>query len=167
MDTARAPGHPRGMRGSHRLGALLLAGAAACSAREAPEPIPSAPPPGAKLRWVRAFPQLIGTATAPPPYVDARQHWQTATVAFSRGDLEGSAQNFLDLAETLRRTTLAYPAHAGAFRAARCLAYENVGAIYRAAEAERGAALLRKARVEDPDCAETISRALTRFESAD
>jgi len=125
-----------------------------------------APPPDAQLRWPDTFPMLVGTATAPPVYRAARRRWRTATVAFSLGDLETSARAFMDLAERLRREELNHPEHRGAFRATRCFAYENVGAVYRGLGAsEDGAALLRKARVEDPPCEHSITKTLSRIES--
>jgi hypothetical protein len=115
---------------------------------------------------VSAFPGLIGTSTGPPVYGAARRRWRTATVAFSLGDLETSAKAFSDLADSLRRSAVDHPRHAGAFRAARCMAYENIGAIYRSLpDSEPGQAQLRRAKIEDPDCAESITRTLARFEA--
>lgn len=137
----------------------------ACRPDAASVPESARPPPeDARLRWEVGLPSLVGTATAPPVYEAARRRWRTATVAFSLGDLETSSSAFLELAEDLRREALSHPAHQGAFRAARCMAYENVAAMHRDwGQPERGAAALRKARVEDPDCQHSVTRALERL----
>ena len=149
--------------------ALSASLAGACRPAEAPPDAgPRIPPDDARLRWVGGFPALVDTSTGPAVYGAARRRWRTATVAFSLGDLETSARAFSDLAESLRRSAVDHPQHTGAFRAARCMAYENIGAIYRSLpDPEPGKAQLRRAKVEDPDCAESITRALGRFEADD
>jgi hypothetical protein len=145
--------------------ALAIAVLTACGPSSSDSTDPArddAPEPA--LRWSSHFPALVGTSTGPAPYRQARVLWRTATVAFSRGDYEAAADGFLTVADRLRRTTLAHPEHEGAFRATRCLAYENVAAIYAGLPTlEQGAAQLRKARVEDPDCQHTLSRSLARL----
>lgn len=129
---------------------------------------PLQPPSDARLRWKDGFPSLVGTSTGPGVYEAAGRRWRTATVAFSLGDLETSAKAFLELSEDLRRSEVDHPAHRGAFRAARCMAYENVGAIYRGLDdPETGSAILRRAEIEDPDCRHTINRTLSRFEASE
>lgn len=147
--------------------ALSVSMSGACRPAEGPgDAGPSVPADRARLRWVGAFPGLVGTSTGPAVYGAARRRWRTATVAFSLGDLDNSAKAFSELADSLRRSAIEHPQHAGAFRAARCMAYENIGAIYRSlSDPEPGRAQLRRANVEDPDCSESITAALARFES--
>ena len=148
--------------------AVAVAFVLACRADESPpeRQRPEAPE-GARLRWVNAFPALVGTSTGPAVFAAAGRRWRTATVAFSLGDLDTSATAFGDVADTLRRSAAEYPEHAGAFRAARCMAYQNIGAIFRyLPNPDEGRARLRRAQVEDPECAESIGLALTRFDES-
>lgn len=148
---------------------MLVAGPIGSACGRAPEPPP--PPPrieeGARLRWPGGLPHLIATSStstvpSPPPgaYREASEHWRTATAAFARRDVK-SADAFLAAAERLRAGP---PEHAGAFRAGRCMAYENAGAVWRGAGLDDAADRLRALATADPACARSVERALQRLQ---
>ncbi len=142
---------------------VLIVGVAGC--RELPPAQEGTTPPlpsKARLRWSRGLPLLVGTTTVPPAYAEARAAWKTATTAFERRDAEGASVAFSAAAEALLAPPP--PGHEGAYRAGRCMAYENIGAIWRSMpDPEPGRRRLRAARVEDPPCRLTAERALERF----
>src|SRR5687768_5293952 len=78
----------------------------------------------------RALPMLPAEHARHDSYLAARTAWQTATTAYSRGDVVRAAESFLDAARHLKaeqpqRSEAEPEPIARTFTAGRCMAYEN------------------------------------------
>ncbi len=138
----------------------------ACSSPAPPAP----PPPDAgfvvnedlHLQWQSGLPLLPVTSTVPPSWKRAKTQWRTATTAFSFGAYEASSQQFMDLAQTLSASV--GPAIDDTLRTARCMAYENAARAYPGApNPQEGISALTQARLQDPGCRHSITRALAKL----
>ncbi|MGF1508263.1 MAG: hypothetical protein ACFB9M_02025 [Myxococcota bacterium] len=117
------------------------------------------------------MPLLIGTeetgsmaeaSAVPEAYARARALWATSTTAFAQGDVPKAAAGFVDVAYGLIGS--APSEHEGAYRASRCLAYENAASVWeQAGHPEAAEALLSAFRIRDPSCRITIQEALVRL----
>jgi hypothetical protein len=94
-------------------------------------------------------------------YLAARGTWQTATTAYSRGDLVRSAESFLGAAAQLKATEPEPLART--FTAGRCMAYENAVRAYSLARRWEDAQVQLTALAgADPGCKHSIEAALER-----
>ncbi len=141
----------------------LVLGAAACGAGE-PPPEPSYELRGG-LAHTMGLPLLIDTATVPPAYAEAERLYRTATTAYARRQVGLAAEAFLELGYRLK--TQPEPRQAGAYLAARCVAYQNAGTAWlQAGQPHAARALLWAAEARDPDCGDSIAQVFRRVETA-
>jgi len=113
------------------------------------------------------MPSLIGTSTAVEHYGVALERWRTSTTAYARGDVGLATSGFVELAYGLLARRNDPPEHAGAIRAARCLAYENVAAAWmNAGQPVAARYALRAASSRDADCEHSIANARRRLDNA-
>ncbi|MEM1024853.1 MAG: hypothetical protein AAGD10_03070 [Myxococcota bacterium] len=143
---------------------LWAAGLLAACGDAGPPPEPTYKIRGG-LAHTLGLPMLIGTSTAPPAYVRARELYRTSTTAFSQGRVGDAAQGFLELGYGLR--VAGDPAHAGAYLAARCIAYQNAGTAWlRAGQPLAAKAVLWAAEARDPECDHSIAQVYRRVDAA-
>jgi len=148
----------------HRIAPIcgLLLAAACSDGRPPPEPRFDT---NGGLAHTMGLPLLIGTATVPPAYAEAERLYRTATTAYAQGKIGPAAEAFLELGYRLKTEPDAD--HAGAYLAARCIAYQNAGTAWlRAGQPRAAKALLWAAEARDPDCDHSIAQVFRRVEAA-
>ncbi|MEL7367729.1 MAG: hypothetical protein AAFN74_02370 [Myxococcota bacterium] len=118
--------------------------------------------PPAILAWEASLPLLPEDKPRSIRYQQAKLRWRTATVAFDRQAFDEAAENFLEVAKTLK-SHRPHP-HASTFATARCLAYENAGrALSQLEDIETGRSQLQSAVADDAACPYAIRRALSNL----
>lgn len=152
--------NPRGAPPFALLIALLALGCPKSRSSADQGPSSEAAPSGpiAPLRW-RSFPRT--PEPQPPAMKQAGALWTTATQAHARGELETSADRFLELAKTLNSKSAP---HGPTFAATRCIAYENAAqALLSTKNAELRARFLA---LQDPACAHSLEGARRKLRKA-
>ena len=150
------------------LTAILLPTLLACERREV-----SARPQGTETAdvspetWALAWPRLplLPPGVRPAGWPQALERWEEAKRAFETADYERAASGFLAVAHVLD-VRPSEPRAARRVRATgRCLAYDNVARVYRAAgRPEQAREALAGPSEDDPACKHTIAQRLSRLE---
>jgi hypothetical protein len=108
-------------------------------------------------------PDTVSFASPPDAYLEAMQLWRTATTAVTARDPNAGAL-FLGVARTLEAGP-SHP-HRGAFRAGRCMAYENAGRVWAASDPGEAAQRLARILDADPGCRRSLARLIGRLKPA-